>query len=232
MTRSLLVASAAALAFVLVAPSVQAQSDPAALSLIERLRPQAGGQTRGIRVPGAVDNTAPTPAPVQPAPIYGQQPQAAPPGTATVAGPGAPISNPATATSGTTQAAARPPIRETTSDAPSASITVTFASGSAILTPDAERALAPLGRALSSQELAGYRFRIEGHTDTVGTAMMNQSLSEQRAASVRQYLIAKFGVAPDRLVAVGLGDTQLLVPTPPQTSNAQNRRVQVVNIGS
>jgi len=231
MTRSLLVAGAAALAFISVAPSVQAQSDPAALSLIERLRPQPGAQTRGIRVPGAVDNTTPTPAPVQPAPIYGQQPQTPPP-AASVAGPGAPVSSPATASSGPTQAAARPAVRETTSDAPSASITVTFASGSAILTPDAERALAPLGRALSSQDLAGYRFRIEGHTDNVGTAGLNQALSEQRAASVREYLIMKFGVAPDRLVAVGLGDTQLLVPTPPQTSNAQNRRVQVVNIGS
>ncbi|WP_304621883.1 OmpA family protein [Neoroseomonas alba] len=230
MTRSLLLAGAAALAFVTMTPSVQAQSDPAALSLIERLRPQAGGQTRGIRVPGAVDNTAPAPAPVQPAPIYGQQPTQ-PAGTS-VAGPGAPTANPTTGTSRPTQAVARPPVRETTSDAPSASITVTFASGSAELTPDAERALAPLGRALSSQDLAGFRFRIEGHTDTVGSAALNQALSERRAAAVREYLIAKFGVAPDRLVAIGLGDSQLLVPTPPQTSNARNRRVQVVNIGS
>ncbi len=73
MTRSLLLAGAAALAFVTVAPGVQAQSDPAALQLIERLRPQAGGQTRGIRVPGAVEAHArragPGPArtPVRPA---------------------------------------------------------------------------------------------------------------------------------------------------------------------
>lgn len=235
MTRSLLLAGAAALAFVTMVPAVQAQSDPAALSLIERLRPQAGGQTRGIRVPSAVDSTPAAPAPVQPAPIYGQQPQQpqqTPPSTTSVAGPGAPTSNPSTATSGPTQAAARPAVRETTSDAPSASITVTFATGSAMLTPDAERALAPLGRALSSQDLSGYRFRIEGHTDTVGSAALNQALSERRAAAVREYLIAKFGVAPDRLVAVGLGDTQLLVPTPPQTANVRNRRVQVVNIGS
>jgi OOP family OmpA-OmpF porin len=61
---------------------------------------------------------------------------------------------------------------------------------------------------------------------------MNQGLSERRAAAVREYLIAQFGVSPERLVAVGLGESQLLVPTPPQTSNARNRRVQVVNIGS
>ncbi|MEO3473475.1 OmpA family protein [Roseomonas sp. CAU 1739] len=230
MTRSLLLAGAAALAFVTAAPGVQAQSDPAALQLIERLRPQAGGQTRGIRVPGNVEAAPAAPAPVQPAPVYGQPPAAAP--APSVAGPGAPSANPTTATSRPVPAAARAPVRETTADAPSASITVSFASGSSMLTPDAERALAPLGRALSSQDLAGFRFRIEGHTDTVGDAASNQALSERRAAAVREYLIAKFGVTPDRLVAVGLGETQLLVPTPPQTSNARNRRVQVVNIGS
>ena len=230
MTRSLLFAGAAALAFVAVTPVVQAQSDPAALQLIERLRPQAGGQTRGIRVPGNVEAAPPAPAPVQPAPVFGQPP-AAPPAAA-VAGPGAPTMNPGTATSRPVPAAARAPVRETTADAPSASITVSFASGSSMLTPDAERALAPLGRALSSQDLSGFRFRIEGHTDNVGDAGSNQALSERRAAAVREYLIAKFAVDPSRLVATGLGETQLLVPTPPQTPNARNRRVQVVNIGS
>ena len=161
MTRSLLLAGAAALAFVTAAPAVQAQSDPAALQLIERLRPQAGGQTRGIRVPGNVEGAPAAPAPVQPAPVFGQPPAAATPAPA-VAGPGAPSMSPGTATSRPTQAVARPPVRETTSEAPSASITVTFGSGSWALTPDAERALAPLGRALASSDLAAFRFRIEG----------------------------------------------------------------------
>ncbi len=232
MTRSLLLAGAAALAFVSVAPAVQAQSDPAALQLIERLRPQAGGQTRGIRVPGAVEAAPAAQAPVQPAPVYGQPAAANPAPTPSVAGPGAPAAKPATPSVSPTQAAARAPVRETTSDAPSASITVTFATGSSTLTPAAERALAPLGRALSSQDLSGFRFRIEGHTDNVGDPASNQALSERRAAAVREYLIAKFSVNPNRLVAVGLGETQLLEQTPPQTSNARNRRVQVVNIGS
>lgn len=219
MTRSLLLAGAAALALFSGAPAALAQSDPAALQLIERLRPQAGGQTRGIRVPGATDAGQQPVSPTQPAPV--------------VAGPGAPVATPpATSSSRPSQAVARPPVRETTSDAPSASITVTFASGSAMLTPDAERALAPLGRALSSQELAGFRFRIEGHTDSVGDHASNQALSERRAAAVRDFLIQRYGVSAARLEAVGLGETQLLVPTPDETANARNRRVQVVNIGS
>jgi outer membrane protein OmpA-like peptidoglycan-associated protein len=227
MIRPLLLAGAAALALATGAPAAFAQSDPAALQLIERLRPQAGGQTRGIRVPGGVQGAPPPSAPVQPAPVFGQ-----PPAAPSVAGPGAPTASPTTTARPATPAVVRPPVRETTADAPSASITVTFASGSAQLTPEAERALAPLGRALSSRELAAFRFRIEGHTDTVGDPASNQALSERRAAAVREYLIAKFGVDAARLVAVGMGETQLLVPTPDETSSARNRRVQVVNIGS
>lgn len=229
MTRSLLVAGAAALALFAGTPAGFAQSDPAALQLIERLRPQAGGQTRGIRVPGAPGSPPADSAPVQPAPVFGQPPASQPP--AAVAGPGAPATA-VPSTSRPSQAVARPPMRETTSELPSASITVTFPTGSWAISPAAERALAPLGRALTSQELASYRFRIEGHTDSVGSAESNQILSERRAAAVRDYLINKFGVDPGRLVAVGLGQTQLLVPTPDNTPNAQNRRVQVVNIGS
>jgi len=233
MTRSLLLAGAAALALLAGAPAAIAQSDPAALQLIERLRPQAGGQTRGIRVPGAAPAGAAPSAPVQPAPVFGAPSAEGSSGSSgsAVAGPGAPTARPP-ASAQPREAVARPPVRETTSDAPSASITVTFASGSAALTPQAEQALAPLGRALNSQDLAGFRFRIEGHTDTVGSAGLNQALSERRAAAVRDFLIQRYGVNPSRIEAVGLGQTQLLVPTPDNTPNARNRRVQVVNIGS
>ena len=116
-------------------------------------------------------------------------------------------------------------------DTPAVSLSVRFATGSAALTPEVERSLDGLGRALSSPQLAPYRFRIEGHTDTVGSPAMNQALSERRAAAVRDYLTGKYGVSPARLEAVGLGETQLLLPTPDETAEARNRRVQVVNLG-
>jgi outer membrane protein OmpA-like peptidoglycan-associated protein len=217
--------SAAALAVILpTAPPATAQSDPAAQMLIDRLRPTAGGATRGIRVPGA--EPIPAAAPVAPAPVW----QAAPAQPRRVQEPAEPRSRPVE-----TAAAPRPPappIRDTTSDAPSVSITITFNTASAALTAEAERALAPLGRALTAAELAPYRFRIEGHTDTVGDAALNQNLSERRAAAVRDYLINTFGVQAARLVAVGFGSSQLLVQTPPQTPDARNRRVQIVNIGN
>ena len=88
-----------------------------------------------------------------------------------------------------------------------------------------------LGLALSQSALAPYRFRIEGHTDTVGTAAYNKQLSDQRAAAVADYLATNFKVDRSRLQPVGVGEEGLLVPTPDQTNEPKNRRVAVVNIG-
>ncbi len=115
---------------------------------------------------------------------------------------------------------------------PEVSLTVEFATGSADLTPQAVQTLANLGQALVNPTLAAFKFRIEGHTDTVGSRPYNQALSERRAAAVVDYLVTAFHVDRDRLQAVGMGEDGLLVPTPPQTPEQRNRRVLVVNIGS
>jgi outer membrane protein OmpA-like peptidoglycan-associated protein len=115
--------------------------------------------------------------------------------------------------------------------APSANLTVSFATGSADLTPDAMATLDQLGQALASPQLGSDHFKIAGHTDTVGDAGVNQTLSEQRAAAVKSYLESKFNISDARLQAVGLGESDLLVPTPPQTPSQANRRVQIINLG-
>lgn len=115
--------------------------------------------------------------------------------------------------------------------APSVNLNVDFATGSAELTPAAMHTLDSLGQALKDPKLAHDRFRIEGHTDTVGSPAGNQALSESRAKRVAEYLEDKFGIAPARLQPVGMGEQWLLVPTPPQTPEARNRRVLVVNEG-
>ena len=114
----------------------------------------------------------------------------------------------------------------------SADLTVQFATGSAELTPQAMRVLDELGKALTSADLSAFRFRIAGHTDTVGTPEMNKALSDQRAAAVAAYLEGKFGVPAARLETVGMGEADLAVATPPQTPEPRNRRVQVINLGS
>jgi outer membrane protein OmpA-like peptidoglycan-associated protein len=116
--------------------------------------------------------------------------------------------------------------------APSLCLSVQFRPGSAELTQAAMRTLDALGKALSARDLAAYRFRIEGHTDTTGSADTNKALSEQRAAAVVAYLVGKFGVAPGRLKAVGMGEEGLAVATGNQVAEPRNRRVLVVNLGT
>ncbi len=115
--------------------------------------------------------------------------------------------------------------------APSTNLDIEFATGSAVLTPAAIAELDQLGKALTSTELAAFNFKIVGHTDTVGDAGTNQSLSDQRAEAVKSYLESKYGIAETRLQASGVGENDLLVATPPQTPEARNRRVQVINLG-
>lgn len=116
--------------------------------------------------------------------------------------------------------------------APAVSLTVNFATGSAELTPEATHVLNNLGKALNTPALANYRFRIEGHTDTVGAREYNKELSERRAETVVDYLANNFHVDRARVQAIGMGEEGLLVTTPDQTPEPRNRRVQVVNIGS
>ncbi|MCX8112867.1 MAG: OmpA family protein [Bacteroidia bacterium] len=70
------------------------------------------------------------------------------------------------------------------------------------------------------------RLRIHGHTD-IGDPdpRHNQRLSEERAINVRQYLIKK-GIAPERLEAVGHGNTQPIADNRTPEGRAQNRRVE------
>jgi outer membrane protein OmpA-like peptidoglycan-associated protein len=115
--------------------------------------------------------------------------------------------------------------------APSINLSVLFATNSADLTPQAVAVLDNLGKALNDQTLVHDRFRIEGHTDTVGTREHNLELSNRRAAAVVDYLANNFHVDRSRIEAIGMGEDQLLIHTPDQTPEPRNRRVHVVNLG-
>lgn len=125
-----------------------------------------------------------------------------------------------------------PPAAGPSAAAPTLNLTVQFATGSAELTMEAIHSLDRLGQALGSSALSSYRFRIEGHTDTVGAPDANKTLSEQRAAVVAAYLASRWHIDPGRMQTAGFGDSQPLVPTGPNVPNAQNRRVAVVNLGA
>jgi OOP family OmpA-OmpF porin len=107
-----------------------------------------------------------------------------------------------------------------------ASLLITFPTGSAELTPETIRVLQTLGKALQSDKLAGFAFRIEGHADPRGTAEANIKLSEERAQAVAAYLSNTLGVLPDRLQPVGKGSSEPLNPQQPDAP--ENRRVTIV----
>jgi outer membrane protein OmpA-like peptidoglycan-associated protein len=71
------------------------------------------------------------------------------------------------------------------------------------------------------------RVEVQGHTDTTGTPAHNMKLSEDRAASVVAWLTAH-GIAADRLVAKGYGDTKPIVPNVTELNKQRNRRVQFI----
>jgi outer membrane protein OmpA-like peptidoglycan-associated protein len=111
-------------------------------------------------------------------------------------------------------------------------LTFKFAPGSATPLPETIALLDQFGKALAHSDIAGAKFRIEGHTDTTGDRTINKALSERRAQVVAQYLESKFGFAADRLEAVGLGQENLLVPTADNVPEPRNRVVRIVNLGS
>jgi len=109
----------------------------------------------------------------------------------------------------------------------SVNLYVNFDYNSADLTSDARITLDQLGTALRDPRLGAFSFVIAGHTDAKGGTDFNQKLSERRAEAVRKYMIAKFGIAAERLTAKGYGKSQLLDPDHPE--DGVNRRVQVIN---
>ncbi len=106
---------------------------------------------------------------------------------------------------------------------------VQFAFGSASLTDTSKATLNELGKALESEQLSSFQFRINGHTDAGGERPFNQTLSESRAAAVENYLTANFAIQPERLNSQGLGEDKLLNEENPAAD--ENRRVEIMNIG-
>ena len=69
---------------------------------------------------------------------------------------------------------------------------------------------------------------IEGHTDSTGSNELNELLSQQRAESVRQYLLANKTLSYDRIVAVGYGSSKPLASNETKEGRAVNRRIDVI----
>jgi outer membrane protein OmpA-like peptidoglycan-associated protein len=102
---------------------------------------------------------------------------------------------------------------------------ITFENGSATLTADGRAVVERVAAVLQANP--GVRVRIEGHTDSTGSAQANLALSQARAETVRTVL-QSLGIAPDRMTVAFFGATRPLVPDTSPANQAINRRVEFV----
>jgi outer membrane protein OmpA-like peptidoglycan-associated protein len=105
---------------------------------------------------------------------------------------------------------------------------INFETGKADLLPEFEPVLARAGEILRANP--GITVELAGHTDpreiATTTFPSNWELSQARAEAVKQYLVAKWGIAPERLAAHGYADTQPIAPNSTDEGMAKNRRTE------
>lgn len=105
---------------------------------------------------------------------------------------------------------------------------VLFDSGKYSLKPDTKVALAKVSGILLAYP--GLKLQVEGYTDIVGGDEYNQKLSENRAGSVKDFLVSQ-GVSINNITAMGYGKANPVADNGTQAGRAQNRRVQLVVSG-
>lgn len=102
--------------------------------------------------------------------------------------------------------------------------TILFNSGNATIKVESTKVLVDIIAILNEYPTA--KFSVEGHTDSVGSAINNQKLSESRAASVRAFLIDN-GIDASRLTSLGYGETKPITSNMYKDGRAKNRRVEI-----
>ena len=103
---------------------------------------------------------------------------------------------------------------------------VYFAFNSALLDSASNRSIATVAALLSKHR--DWTITLEGHTDSIGTAAANRTLSERRVNAVRDRLVSAHRVEAARLRTAGLGSARPREPNGTIEGRARNRRVELV----
>lgn len=103
-------------------------------------------------------------------------------------------------------------------------VNIQFKSGSATLTPESHRTLDEI--AAEAAAFPYLHIRIEGHTDSQGSAAANQRLSERRVKAVQAYLVEHHGLRAEQFIPVGYGESQPLADNATPEGRLRNRRVE------
>jgi len=104
---------------------------------------------------------------------------------------------------------------------------IQFEFNKASIDPKSYSLMDSVGEAMNSPELKGKKFIIAGHADQRGTDAYNLKLSKERADSVKQYLVNKWGVAPGQIESVGYGKSRPLTTGTTPEDLKKNRRVEI-----
>jgi OmpA-OmpF porin, OOP family len=104
---------------------------------------------------------------------------------------------------------------------------ILFDTGKATIQPSSDSTLNEIVKLM--RDNADLKLRVEGHTDNVGAATLNQALSEKRAESVRVWLV-NHEIAADRLSVKGFGDTKPVADNSTDEGRAKNRRVELAKL--
>jgi hypothetical protein len=96
------------------------------------------------------------------------------------------------------------------------------------LKPDAREKLAKVSGILLAYP--GLKVQVEGYTDNIGTEEYNLKLSDERAGTVRDYLVSQ-SVSDSNVTAKGLGESSPIADNSTNQGRAQNRRVELVVSG-
>lgn len=103
---------------------------------------------------------------------------------------------------------------------------ILFDTGSDLLRGESTPTLKEIGDMLQAH--ADLKLTIEGHTDNVGDGAANQSLSDRRAAAVKQWLVTNYQVDASRLSTKGYGSSKPAAPNTSPEGRQMNRRVELV----
>jgi len=103
---------------------------------------------------------------------------------------------------------------------------IQFSVGQATLTPANYTLLSKVQQAIGT--FGQPTVTIEGHTDSTGSAQMNQELSQKRAEAVKTYLVANKTLPASRIRATGYGPSRPLAPETTPEGRAMNRRIDVL----
>ncbi|MBI5707702.1 MAG: OmpA family protein [Armatimonadetes bacterium] len=105
-------------------------------------------------------------------------------------------------------------------------VNIFFATGQASLDPNAKQALDQV--ALTAQTYSNAYIRVEGNTDSRGSAATNTALSQRRAQSVVNYLVSKYHFNAARFIAKGNGPNKPVASNDTEEGRSKNRRTDIM----